>query len=366
MNPTDSLKYISKKIIAWYDNNKRDLPWRDITDPYKIWISEIILQQTRVNQGLGYYLRFIERFPTVDILAEGDEDSVLKHWQGLGYYTRARNLHKAARQIMTDFEGIFPTQHSNIIKLAGIGEYTAAAICSFAFEQPYAVVDGNVYRVLSRLFEIQTPIDSGTGKKEFALLAQELLSKSHPGIHNQALMEFGALQCVPVSPDCKACPLKSVCLAFENNLTSLLPVKSPKKKSTNRFFNYLFIRYQENTYLQKRIEKDVWQNLFEFPLIESDRLLNTGELVGDNTFKTILGDAGEVEIHKISNPMKHILSHRVIYAQFFSVTVSIGNQLKSRFIQVPLKEIDHYAVSRLMELFLESQGVESFISEKKF
>ena len=357
MNPTDSLKYISKKIIGWYDNNKRDLPWRDITDPYRIWISEIILQQTRVNQGLGYYLSFINRFPTVEMLAEADEDSVLKYWQGLGYYTRARNLHKAARQIMTDFGGVFPTQHGNVIKLAGIGEYTAAAICSFAFEQPYAVVDGNVYRVLSRLFEIQTPIDSGTGKKEFALLAQELLSKSHPGIHNQALMEFGALQCVPVAPDCNACPLKSVCLAFENNLISLLPVKSPKKKSTNRFFNYLFIRFQDSTYLQKRIEKDVWQNLFEFPLIESDHLMSTDELIDEDAFKSMFSDSVDVDIHKISNPMKHVLSHRVIYAQFFSVNVSKENKMINQFIKVPLKEIDQFAVSRLMELFLENEDL---------
>jgi len=354
MNPANIHKSISKKITDWYHENKRELPWRDISDPYRIWISEIILQQTRVQQGLSYYNRFIERFPTVDILAEADEDHVLKYWQGLGYYTRARNLHKASRQIMTEYDGIFPTSHTEIIKLSGIGEYTAAAISSFAYNQPFAVVDGNVYRVLSRIFNIQTPIDSNSGKKEFALVAQALLSTSNPGLHNQALMEFGALQCVPVAPDCVQCPLQSACSGYENNLIPMLPVKSQKKKSTNRFFNYLFVRSGENTYLQKRIAKDIWQNLFEFPLIESEELLDTSGLMENDNFKSIFKDTANVEIRKISNPMKHILSHRVIFAQFFSITISEENQGLKQYIQVPLDGIDNFAVSRLMELFLEN------------
>ena len=187
--------FISDRLISWYNTNKRDLPWREITDPYRIWISEIILQQTRVNQGYNYYVNFIRRFPTVVSLAQAEEDEVLKYWQGLGYYSRARNLHKAAKQIMTDFNGIFPTTHSDVLTLSGVGEYTAAAICSFAYNQSYAVVDGNVYRVLSRLFSIGTPIDSAKGKKEFAELAQQLLNKKQPASHNQAIMEFGALKC---------------------------------------------------------------------------------------------------------------------------------------------------------------------------
>ena len=354
MNSRNSFTYISNKLTDWYDDNKRDLPWRDISDPYRIWISEIILQQTRVNQGLNYYNRFIERFPTVRMLADADEDDVLKYWQGLGYYTRARNLHKAAQQIMSDFHGDFPSDYNNIIKLSGIGEYTAAAISSFAFNNPYAVVDGNVYRVLSRVFGIQTPIDSSKGKKEFALLAQNLLSKTQPGIHNQALMEFGALQCVPVHPVCTICPLQSICMAFDLNLASHLPVKSKKKKSTNRYFNYLFIQYQGNTYLQKRVASDVWKNLFEFPLIESDHLLSSSELADNDIFKSLLLDIESVVIHKISNPMKHILSHRVIFAQFISIYISTLNEPVKQFIQIPLNEIDHFAVSRLMELFLEN------------
>ena len=354
MNSIESFKYISGKLTVWYHNNKRDLPWRDISDPYRIWISEIILQQTRVNQGLSYYNRFIERFPTVGILADAEEDDVLKYWQGLGYYTRSRNMHKAARKIKNNFNDCFPVEHADIIQLPGIGDYTAAAISSFAFNEPYAVVDGNVYRVLSRLFGIQTPIDSSAGKKEFSYIAENLLSKSHPGIHNQALMEFGALQCVPVNPDCGICPLQSACMAFEMNLISLLPIKSKKKKSSTRYFNYLFIQLDGNTFLQKRVASDVWQNLFEFPLIESDHLLSSTELTDTDFFKSIMLDSHEVNIYKISNPMKHVLSHRVIFAQFISITVSNHNESLKQFIQVPLKEIDHFAVSRLMEIFLEN------------
>lgn len=353
LNSDNTLMNISKKLIGWYINNKRDLPWRDINDPYHIWISEIILQQTRVNQGLTYYLRFIERFPTVAHLAEANEDTVLKYWQGLGYYTRARNLHKAAQQIMSIHNGAFPIVHADILKLAGIGDYTAAAICSFAYNQPYAVVDGNVYRVLSRLFGIQSPIDSGIGKKEFAIKAQQLLSKSEPALHNQALMEFGALQCTPASPDCPNCPLNRLCIAYELNLVSQLPVKSHKTKVTQRFFHYLFIKFQNKTYLQKREAKDVWQNLFEFPLIESDRLLSAYQLVEEDIFKSLFTNIEKVEIYKISNPMKHILSHRVIFAQFFSINISNENELIKQLSQVQIKDIDRFAVSRLMDIFLE-------------
>lgn len=344
----------SKILINWYNENKRDLPWRNISDPYKIWISEIILQQTRVNQGLSYYLRFIERFPTVSVLAEANEDDVLKYWQGLGYYSRARNLHKAARQIMSDYNGIFPTTHADVLQLAGIGEYTAAAICSFAFKQPYAVVDGNVFRVLSRLFAIDMPIDSSSGKKEFSNIAIELLPVSDSDTHNQAIMEFGALQCVPVSPDCLKCPLIEYCKAYEKGLVSQLPVKQQKTKVTHRYFNYLFIEKNGKTFLQKRRAKDVWQNLYEFPLIESDNLLSVEELSKNETFKFIFENQTEVQIIKISPPVKHVLSHRIIFAQFIHVRISSQTKTIEQFIEVPLAQIDQYAVSRLMEQFLET------------
>ena len=353
MNFSIPTHYISTILIEWYNQNKRELPWRDITDPYKIWISEIILQQTRVNQGLNYYLRFIERFPTVMDLAQAHEDEVLKYWQGLGYYSRARNLHKAAQQIITDYKGVFPKVHSQIIKLAGIGDYTAAAISSFAYNQRFAVVDGNVYRVLSRLFAIETPIDSSTGKKEFSILAENLLPESDLNTYNQAIMEFGALLCVPVSPDCANCPLNAICKAYDLNIVSQLPLKSLKTKVTNRFFNYLFIEYQGQTFLQKREAKDVWQNLYEFPLIETDKLLSINELVNDSAFETLFNGISQVEIVQTTNPMKHILSHRVIFAQFISIQVVELNKELEKFSRIPIREIDKYAVSRLMELFLE-------------
>jgi A/G-specific adenine glycosylase len=344
---------ISNTLINWYEQNKRELPWRDITDPYKIWISEIILQQTRVNQGMGYYLRFIDRFPNAAELANATEDEVLKYWQGLGYYSRARNLHKAAKQIEEVHKGIFPTNHSDVIKLAGIGEYTAAAICSFSYNQPYAVVDGNVYRVLSRLFGIETPIDSTLGKKEFAELAKNLLPDGQPGEHNQAIMEFGALQCVPASPNCVNCPFSTSCKALESDKVSLLPIKEKKTKVTNRFFNYLFIEFQGKTFLQRRTAKDVWQNLYEFPLIEGEQLLTAEELIGNAHFQTIFRDIPAVEILKISNPMKHVLSHRVIYAQFITIKINKLNDKMEQFEDIPINQIDKFAVSRLMELFLE-------------
>ena len=353
-NTTDALSQISDTLTKWYIENKRELPWRDITDPYQIWISEIILQQTRVNQGMSYYLRFIERFPTVKTLAEANEDEVLKYWQGLGYYTRARNLHKAAKKIVSDFDGEFPKLHADILKLAGIGVYTAAAICSFAYNQPYAVVDGNVYRVLSRLFGIETPIDTGSGQKEFAALAQNLLSIQQPGMHNQAIMEFGALQCTTGLPDCVKCPLNTSCKSIEINNISSLPVKSQKTKITSRYFNYLFIEYQGNTFIQKRTGKDVWQNLWEFPLIESNHLLTDKELIDNQFSNSMFEKIRNITISKISNPMKHILSHRVIYAQFITISLVELPTGLSDLKQIPISELDDFAVSRLMELFLET------------
>jgi A/G-specific adenine glycosylase len=345
----------SQKITAWYAANKRDLPWRDISDPYRIWISEIILQQTRVNQGLEYYLRFVERFPSLNELACANEDEVLKYWQGLGYYSRARNLHKTAKKIKTEHAGEFPKTHKEILNLSGIGEYTAAAIVSFAYNQPFATVDGNVFRVLSRLFAIETPIDTGNGKREFTLLAQELLSKTEPAMHNQAMMEFGALHCVPQSPDCANCPLQAQCRAFELDLVSQLPRKSQKTKITNRYFNYLFVKLGENTFLQKRTGNDIWKNLYEFLLIESDKLLNKSELIENENFQKLVSTIERVEIKSVSKPIKHVLSHRNIFAQFITVNISNENDFLKQFIKTPINEVDKFAVSRLTEMFLEEK-----------
>ena len=345
-----SEKYISKSLIKWYEANKRELPWRDISDPYRIWISEIILQQTRVNQGLSYYLRFIERFPNVKALAIANEDEVLKYWQGLGYYSRARNLHKTAQIIAEKHKGKFPNSYTDIVLLKGIGAYTAAAVCSFAYNQAYAVVDGNVYRVLSRLFAIETPIDSNKAKKEFSELATNLLDKSKPGIHNQAIMEFGALQCIPVQPDCNACPFQKTCKAYKLDLVDKLPIKASKTKVRERFFNYFLIQYQSKIYIQKRTEKDIWQNLYELPLIESNKLFEPEE-IGTNDFLTNIEN---IEISSTTSTFKHILSHQRIFARFFSVTVSDKNNYLNQLIEINCNEIDNYAVSRLTSLFFET------------
>lgn len=260
---------ISHILQSWYHSNHRDLPWRDTHNPYHIWLSEIILQQTRVVQGLDYYLRFVKAFPTVVDLALASEDSVLKLWQGLGYYSRARNLHKAANQVLENHQGIFPTRYADLIKLTGVGPYTAAAIASFSSDEPVAVVDGNVYRVLSRLFDIDTPIDSTTGQKEFQDLAAELLDKSHAGLHNQAIMEFGALHCTPASPDCKNCPLQDGCLAFANHTIAERPVKANKVKVRERHLNYILYKYKNCIWVHQRGAGDIWQGLWEFVLIES-------------------------------------------------------------------------------------------------
>ena len=262
MNKKESDKLISSLLQYWYAQHKRSLPWRETKAPYVVWISEIILQQTRVNQGNDYFLRFIERFPDIKSLAEASEDDVLKIWQGLGYYSRARNLYTAAKQVMEKFDGVFPSSYSDILSLKGVGEYTAAAVASIVYNLPYPVVDGNVFRVLSRLFTIETPIDSTIGKKYFNEIAQSILDEQHPGDHNQAIMEFGALVCTPKQPKCTECPLQSVCLAFEKKNVLNYPVKKGKTIQKERFFNYFHIEQNGYTYIKKRGDSDVWQNIY--------------------------------------------------------------------------------------------------------
>jgi A/G-specific adenine glycosylase len=342
-------------LANWYIENKRDLPWRDTKDPYLIWISEIILQQTRVNQGLHYYLRFIERFPTIKTLAEVQEEEVLNYWQGLGYYSRARNLHKAAEQLMQHFRGTFPTDYENIKSLKGIGDYTAAAISSFAYDLPHAVVDGNVYRVLSRIFGVDTAIDSGAGKKEFQQLATEILPKAKAALHNQAIMEFGALQCVPVSPPCNICPFQNSCVANTTATVMNLPVKSKKTKIRNRYFNYLYITFDDSTFLQKRVEKDVWQHLYEFPLIETENLIEIDNLTKNEIFRELFSKVNDVKINRPRRIYKHVLSHQHIFAQFLEIQIPEISFKYQEFTNIPLANIDDYPVSRLMELFIEDR-----------
>lgn len=343
-------KEFARLLIEWYHEHKRDLPWRNTNDPYLIWISEIILQQTRVAQGYAYYQRFIERFPNLDSLAAAEENEVLKYWQGLGYYSRARNLHQAAISV----NGVFPVKYEDILKLKGVGTYTAAAICSFAYNQPHAVVDGNVYRVLSRFFGINEPIDSGKGKKIFASLAHDLLDKVQPALYNQAIMDFGALQCTPLSPDCTVCPFKNRCFAFNHNMVSSLPIKQNKTKTSERFFYYLLIRDNGNIYLNKRTENDIWKNLYELPLIESNTALAVDDFIRKQEFASIFKENSVVNV-RLLNKTKHVLSHRIIYADFYELEAQdIKMDFLSKYTRLNMADLELYPVSRLMHNFFEN------------
>lgn len=343
-------KEFARLLIEWYHEHKRDLPWRNTNDPYLIWISEIILQQTRVAQGYAYYQRFIERFPNLESLAAAEENEVLKYWQGLGYYSRARNLHQAAISV----NGVFPVKYEDILKLKGVGTYTAAAICSFAYNQPHAVVDGNVYRVLSRFFGVNEPIDSGKGKKIFASLAHDLLDKVQPALYNQAIMDFGALQCAPLSPDCTVCPFKNRCFAFNHNMVSSLPIKQNKTKTSERFFYYLLIRDNGNIYLNKRTENDIWKNLYELPLIESNTALAVDDFIRKQEFASIFKEDSVVNV-RLLNKTKHVLSHRIIYADFYELEAQdIKMDFLSKYTRLNMADLELYPVSRLMHNFFEN------------
>jgi len=313
----------SKSLIQWYLQNKRDLPWRNTIDPYFIWLSEIMLQQTRVAQGLPYFLRFTEAFPTVFDLAKADEEQVLKLWQGLGYYSRARNLHKTAQQVAFEYKGEFPKRYAELLKLKGIGEYTAAAIASFAYNESVPVVDGNVYRVLSRYFEVETDIASSGAKKEFTQLAAELLPKGEANLFNQAIMEFGALQCVPKNPDCANCIFSDSCAALQKKKVAQLPVKSKKVKVKTRFFTYLVFEDEvRNTLIQKRTQKGIWHNLYEFPLLETETNLST-DVISDLIHKQILIENKILDISRFNETvMVHKLTHQHLNIYFWKVRVA--------------------------------------------
>ena len=340
---------LTEALLDWYADNKRDLPWRGTTDPYRIWISEIILQQTRVVQGYEYFLRFIRRFPDVRTLASASEDEVLKYWQGLGYYSRARNLHAAAKSM----NGKFPESYQEVRALKGVGDYTAAAICSIAYNMPYAVVDGNVYRVLSRYCGIDVPIDSTEGKKLFAALADEMLDKSRPAAYNQAIMDFGAIQCTPQSPNCMFCPLADSCSALSKGLVMQLPVKQHRIKTSNRYFNYIYVRMGAHTLIHKRTEDDIWKNLFELPLVETEKDLSEEEFLACPQFHALFAE-GEVRMVRILlRGVKHVLSHRVIYTNFYEVTLPDNSSSFSSYQRVAVEDLGRYAVPRLIHAFLE-------------
>lgn len=336
----------SLTLLSWFREYGRDLPWRQTTDPYAIWLSEIILQQTQVKQGWSYWERFMRRWPTVEQLADATEDEVLREWQGLGYYSRARNLHFAARQIVE--MGGFPTTLEGIKSLKGVGDYTAAAIGSIALGLPAAVVDGNVYRVLSRHFGISTPINSTEGKKEFSLLAQSLLPISREksqlstplydregagvGLYNQAIMDFGAIQCTPSSPNCSNCPLQESCIAFREGKVNELPVKLKTLKVLERRLTYVYVRYQGETAIRRRGEGDIWQGLYELLSVDTAPL---GSIL-------------------LRQNVKHVLTHRILWADFYLWQPSERPQLPSDYFWIKETELDDFAKPRLIEILLDS------------
>ena len=340
----------TKILTCWYSANKRDLPWRNTKNPYHIWLSEIIMQQTQIKQGLPYYEVFVKNYPSVFDLANAEEQEVLKHWQGLGYYSRARNLHATAKYIAHELGGKFPNTYPDLLQLKGVGDYTASAIASICFDEPTAVVDGNVYRVLARYFGIDTPINSSQGIKAFKTLAMTLIDNNNPGDYNQAVMEFGATQCKPKSPYCIICPLKDGCIALEKGMVDQLPVKLKKTKVTKKHFNFLvFISEDHKTIFQKRTSKGIWQNLYQFPLIESQEEINA------EAFKThpMIKSYFDSQVYDVSifnpKPIVHKLSHQHLYTKFWIIEM---DTLPEKGI--PVSKLHTYPTPILISNFLEA------------
>ncbi len=339
----------SNILVLWYLNNKRDLPWRKTKDPYLIWLSEIILQQTKIAQGRSYYLKFKEKFNDIFLLASANEKEVLKLWQGLGYYSRAINLHATAKYISQKFNGKFPENYNDLIQLKGIGDYTASAIASICFNKPEATVDGNVYRVFSRYFGVFFPINSSKGKTEFKNLAQLLIDRSIPGIHNQAVMEFGALICKPKKPNCVFCPLNNSCFALKKDKIQILPVKTNKIKIKNRFFNYLVINNNDaSTIVQQRTKNDIWKKLFEFPLYESTKQIGLEEFSKTSIFKTFINH-NSYNITKYSEKqIVHKLTHQQLFTTFW--IVDINEELEEEELW---ENLTNYALPTLIQNFVD-------------
>lgn len=343
-----------KKLISWYLQNKRSMPWRETKDPYKIWLSEIILQQTRVAQGLPYYLAFTEAFPTVFDLASASEDEVLKLWQGLGYYSRARNLHYTAKIVSEELKGKFPVDYKGLLKLKGVGDYTASAIASICYNEPTPVVDGNVYRVLSRFYGVATPINSTKGIKEFKELAKQVMDTEKPALYNQAIMEFGAIQCKPKNPDCHTCPIQEGCEAFRSSKVLELPVKEKKLKVKKRYFNYLVFIHKGQTLIEKRTKKGIWFNLYEFPLIETSKLVGEHKLERQLINDNVISEVDEMTLYN-PEPFIHKLSHQHLYTNFYIVQAEDIQQynVNDRLL-INYRQIKDYPVPVLIDNFIAS------------
>lgn len=352
-------------LLRWYNENKRTLAFRGTRDPYKIWLSEIILQQTRVEQGLPYYHKFTEAYPTITDLANAHEDAVMRLWQGLGYYSRARNLHQTAKIVAKDYKGKFPKTFAEIAQLKGIGPYTAGAIASIAFDEKAAAVDGNVYRFLSRYFGIETPVPSEKARKEFSAIVLDLMGNAMPGTFNQALIEFGALQCKPQSPTCMLCPFNSNCFALAKGKIGELPVKNKQAAVKARYFHYFIFKNKDEIILQQRTGKDIWHKLYEFPLIEtslphpptpSPKVRGGGSLIisGNEVLDLIPKDK---KLVPIGEPIKHILSHQHIFTSFYLVDIKGDLPEWSNGFTIKTEKLDDFALPRVITLFLEKNGL---------
>ncbi|HLY69058.1 MAG TPA: A/G-specific adenine glycosylase [Puia sp.] len=344
----------TKKLLLWNSShNTRSMPWKGEKDAYKIWLSEIILQQTRVEQGLQYYHKFIKEFPTVLDLAKASRQKVYKLWEGLGYYTRCKNLIDTGNEIVRRYKGKFPSNYDEIRKLKGIGPYTAAAISSFAYNLPHAVVDGNVIRILSRYFGITTPANSSPGKKFYAEIAQSLLPEKKAGEYNQAIMDFGAIVCKPRNPRCEECVQKKDCQAFQNNWVTLLPVKVKRAEKKQRWFYYFIFENKNDVFIRQRKEKDIWQNLFEFMLVEKDQQTNDDKLLKSVKFLKYAGKQ-KISIAEISPHRKQELTHQTIHVQFLKFNINQGSPtLKKDYLQIPKKELDQYAFPKIIASYLQ-------------
>lgn len=345
------MQIIAQILNHWYGENKRNLPWRDNKNPFIVWVSEIILQQTRISQGLPYFQKFMKNFPTIHQLANAQEDEVLLAWQGLGYYSRARNMHFTAKYIVNELNGEFPKTFKELIKLKGIGEYTAAAIASFCFDEAVPTIDGNVYRVITRLFDIDLPIDKSEGKKLVKNICEELIVNSLPKEINQAIMDFGAMLCTPQNPKCSICPLLSKCLSKAENNVNKRPVKSKRISCHLRYFYYLYVYDNESVLIKKRSENDIWKGLYEFPLIETIKKVKFSSIESDDVFKNLIkkNKTKHIEFVEVK---PHILSHQKIYTTF--ILLKTDELEKAGFSKIKKVHLDNYAFPTLISNFLKN------------
>jgi A/G-specific adenine glycosylase len=357
--PKEKYSFFRRALLNWYDPSNRPLPWKAEKDPYLIWLSEIILQQTRVEQGLPYYEIFRQAYPTVWDLAKAPQDEVMKNWEGLGYYSRARNMHEAARYIVRELGGQFPNTYEGLLKLKGVGPYTAAAVASFAYSLPHAVLDGNVFRVLSRYLGADHAIDSTSGKHFFSAQAQKMLDVNDPGRYNQAIMDFGATVCKPQSPICKTCPLKTKCLAYVHRRVDRLPVKSKKIERRQRYFQFLLFNAEDHIYIRKRTDKDIWRNLYEFPLIETEQPLSDFSSLKElpNWNKWLVSGDG-ILLKQRSRPFQQTLTHQIIHATFWEfVLPAPGSIHQNNFLFVERKNLSNFAFPKIVDWYLGDKSL---------